>query len=241
MRPRGGHTVGPMARPRPTPRTTGRERPRATRRAGPPATGPGRASRRGLAGRPARPGRPSRLGPAGRAAAACPPPLLAVGAGELSLLLLVLVAVVVPVAAIAFARSGKGLEELGRGRFAVDFDEGADEDRGDEVRQMVEARAWRRESRGEDPGDVEAEIDRLLALDPGAPVEPVATERSPGLSGLAGPGGDDGGAPGPDDDLGGLREEIRQIVVANNERRQRRGEPPLEVEAEVERRLRELT
>lgn len=40
----------------------------------------------------------------------------------------------------------------------------------------------------------------------------------------------------PDD----LREEVRTLVVADNERRQRRGEPPLEVEPEVERRLREL-
>ncbi len=163
--------------------------------------------------------------------------LLAVGAGELSLVLLILVAVAVPVAAIAFARSGKGLEDLGKGTFAVDFDEASGEDRGDEVRQMVEARAWRRESRGEDPGDVEAEIDRLLALDPGDPVEPVATERSPGLSDL---GGLDDGPPSVDG-LSGLREEIRQIVVANNERRERRGEEPLAVEAEVERRLRELT
>jgi hypothetical protein len=40
----------------------------------------------------------------------------------------------------------------------------------------------------------------------------------------------------PDD----LREEVRTLVVADNERRQRRGQEPLEVEPEVERRLREL-
>jgi hypothetical protein len=39
---------------------------------------------------------------------------------------------------------------------------------------------------------------------------------------------------------GDLREEVRSLVVATNERRARRGEPPLDVEAEVERRLREL-
>lgn len=38
----------------------------------------------------------------------------------------------------------------------------------------------------------------------------------------------------PDDDL---REEVRQVVVANNERRERRGEDPLDVEAETDRRL----
>lgn len=161
--------------------------------------------------------------------------LLAVGAGELSLVLFVLVAVAVPVAAIAFARSGKGLEDLGKGTFAVDFDEGHGDERGDEVRQMVEARAWRRESRGEDPGDVDAEIEQLLALDPDGPAEPAATPGPPD------PGGP---APAPEgswDELSGIRDEIRQVVIANNERRERRGEEPLEVETEVERRLRELS
>ena len=37
-----------------------------------------------------------------------------------------------------------------------------------------------------------------------------------------------------------LRDEVRELVLAANERRQRRGQPPLDVEAEVERRLREL-
>jgi hypothetical protein len=38
----------------------------------------------------------------------------------------------------------------------------------------------------------------------------------------------------------GLVEEVRQLVVARNERRARAGEPPLDVEAEVERQLRDL-
>ena len=37
-----------------------------------------------------------------------------------------------------------------------------------------------------------------------------------------------------------LREEVRQFVIARNERRLRRGEEPLDVEAEVDRQLREL-
>jgi hypothetical protein len=37
-----------------------------------------------------------------------------------------------------------------------------------------------------------------------------------------------------------LREEVRQLVVAGNERRLRRGEEPLDIEGEVDRRLREL-
>jgi hypothetical protein len=37
-----------------------------------------------------------------------------------------------------------------------------------------------------------------------------------------------------------LREEVRQLVIARNARRQRQGKEPLEVEAEIERQLREL-
>jgi hypothetical protein len=37
-----------------------------------------------------------------------------------------------------------------------------------------------------------------------------------------------------------LAEEVRQLVVAANERRARQGEPPLDVDAEVERQLRAL-
>jgi hypothetical protein len=42
----------------------------------------------------------------------------------------------------------------------------------------------------------------------------------------------------PRDDA--LRDEVRQLVEARNERRMRRGEEPLDVDAEVERQLREL-
>ena len=38
----------------------------------------------------------------------------------------------------------------------------------------------------------------------------------------------------------GLRDEVRQLVVARNERRMRRGQEPLDVEQEVERQLRDL-
>ncbi len=39
----------------------------------------------------------------------------------------------------------------------------------------------------------------------------------------------------------GLRDEVRQLVLARNERRVRAGKAPLDVDAEVERRIRELT
>jgi hypothetical protein len=38
-----------------------------------------------------------------------------------------------------------------------------------------------------------------------------------------------------------LRDEVREMVVASNARRVRRGEEPLDVEAEVERKLRDLS
>jgi hypothetical protein len=82
-----------------------------------------------------------------------------------------------------------------------------------EIRQMVEAKAYRREARGGEPLDVEAEVKRLLA----------ETEAPPGA--------------GIDREL---REEVRQLVRARNERRMRRGEPPLDVETEVQRQVRNL-
>jgi hypothetical protein len=50
------------------------------------------------------------------------------------------------------------------------------------------------------------------------------------------PGGDPPAA-GPDE---GLAEEVRALAVARNARRRERGLEPLDVEAEVERRLRDL-
>ena len=51
---------------------------------------------------------------------------------------------------------------------------------------------------------------------------------------------DDGPQPaaGVDDEL---RSEVRQLVIARNERRLRQGKEPLDVEAEVERQIRDLT
>ncbi|MCO5315279.1 MAG: hypothetical protein M9938_03830 [Solirubrobacterales bacterium] len=154
---------------------------------------------------------------------------LAVGAGEFILVLLLLVAIVVPVAALAFARSGRGLDDLGRGRFAVDFErdssgEAEDAWREQELRQLIEARAWRRERRGEQPGDTESEIEHLLDPDAG----PYPEDHGSGPPPIANDPGD------------GLREEVRQVVLAKNESRLRRGEPPLEVEAEVDRLLADL-
>lgn len=146
--------------------------------------------------------------------------ILAVGATEFSVVLLLVLIVVVPIATIAFARSGRGYDEIGKGRFAVDFDENTEPSPQEEVRQLVEAKAYRQAQRGETPVDVEAEIERLLTGEPSADQSPAPKSMDPET--LA------------------IRAEIRQVVIAGNERRERRGEEPLDVEAEVDRMLEEF-
>jgi hypothetical protein len=80
-----------------------------------------------------------------------------------------------------------------------------------EVRQMLEAKAFRQIERGETPIDIEAELKRLTA--PAA----VELEADPALVA-----------------------EVRQLVVARNQRRARQGKEPLDVDAEVARQLRDL-
>ena len=78
---------------------------------------------------------------------------------------------------------------------------------------MIQARSDRGVAKGREALDVDAEVEKLLASDSGGP-------------GLAGDRG--------------LREEVRQLVVARNERRQRQGKEPLDVEKEIDRQLSEL-
>jgi hypothetical protein len=136
---------------------------------------------------------------------------------------LIAVIVAVPFALLSFLGARNALGQIGKGQFAIEQElpqksggggpaRASAETRQAEVRQMVEAKAYRRAERGEAPLDVDAEVERLLAEQPAGSL-----------------GGD-----------AGLREEVRQLVVARNERRERKGEEPLDVEAEVERQLREL-
>jgi hypothetical protein len=131
--------------------------------------------------------------------------------------------VAIPVAALTFALGARrALSEIGKGPFAIEQEfpqktTGAptpvsSQVREAEIRQMVEAKAYRQRERGETPVDVDAEVGRLLTEQP-----------APAL--------------GRDQEL---REEIRQLVVARNERRMRKGQEPLDVEVEVERQLHEL-
>ena len=146
--------------------------------------------------------------------------VLALGNGTVLLLIPI---VAIPAAILTFVLgAGSALRQIGKGQFAIEQEmpqrssgapmPASSEVREAEIRQMVEAKAYRREARGEGPLDVEAEVQRLLDDKP-----------APTLA--------------HDEDL---RTEVRQLVVARNERRERKGQEPLDVEAEVERQLREL-
>ncbi|HTU29276.1 MAG TPA: hypothetical protein VMF07_07840 [Solirubrobacteraceae bacterium] len=89
-------------------------------------------------------------------------------------------------------------------------------ERDEEIRQMLEARNRRRRRHGQPELDVEGELARLTR----APATPTAP---PGET--------------LDEEL---LAEIRQLVIARNHRRARRGEPPLDVEAEIARQLARL-
>lgn len=92
-----------------------------------------------------------------------------------------------------------------------------------EIRQMLQARSDRLVRSGGQPLDIDAEMAHLSETEPG--------EADPAFAGEpSGSGRHDAG----------LAEEVRQLVVARNERRARRGEQPLDVETEVRRTLDEL-
>jgi hypothetical protein len=139
--------------------------------------------------------------------------------------ILVLIALAaIPFAAFSFSRADQAYRSIGKGALSIDQDlpiphymrrpEPAIDPtiQAAEVRQMLQAKAGRRERRGEEPIDVEAEAIRLLA-----PVgeTPSARARQDAE----------------------LRTEVRQLVASRNERRMRRGLEPLDVEAETERQL----
>lgn len=144
---------------------------------------------------------------------------LAVSNGEV---ILIVVLVVAPIAAIAFAGSGAVYREIGKGAFAMDHEkkgsQGVDlttaagrAEQQAELRQMLEAKAYRQRQRGEEPLDVEEELRKI---------------NSPKV---AGPGADPA-----------LVDEVRQLVIARNHRRERQGKEPLDVQEEIARQLRDL-
>lgn len=83
--------------------------------------------------------------------------------------LLVVVVVALPLAGVAFAIGSRGAYRgIGGGPLSMDRED-PDQTGGDsastreEVRQMVEAANYRRETRGEEPVDVDAEVERLMS------------------------------------------------------------------------------
>jgi hypothetical protein len=152
-------------------------------------------------------------------------PVLALTAVQKGAILLGISGIAAPLAGWMFHRSAEAWRSFGQGPFAIGAD-APSPSRGDgpsepvdpaiqaaEVRQMLEAKAERLQRRGEAPLDVEAETTRLLAeaeAEAPAPGERIESE---------------------------LREEVRQMVIARNERRLRQGLEPLEVEEETDRQL----
>jgi hypothetical protein len=139
--------------------------------------------------------------------------------------ILIIVFTTIPIALLTFVLGAKNaLDQVGKGQFSVEYEsdlpskitdsdvEAGPAAREDEIRQLLEAKAYRQRTRGEKPVDVNAELNRLLTEAPAAPA-------------------------GMDPQLAA---EVRQLVVARNERRARQGKEPLDVEQEVERQLREL-
>src|SRR3954452_16899441 len=138
----------------------------------------------------------------------------------------IIVIAAIPIGIVGFILgAGNAYEEIGKGMFALDHDAPTTGDSGEsapvsreaheaEVRQLLEAKAYRQSARGEEPVDVDAELERLLS-EPAAPTGRLREDRQ-------------------------LVEEVRQLVIARNERRLRQGKDPLDVEAEVARQLRDL-
>jgi hypothetical protein len=151
---------------------------------------------------------------------------LTLGGVELGTLIWIVVIIALPLALVLFADTRGLFDRIGGGAFSIEElrpPPGASPPAGAvskaerelEIRQLVQARNDRRLARGEPAIDVEAETCKLLALDPGS---------------------DCGDRPTADAEL---REEVRGLVIARNERRIARGESPLDVEAEIDRQLRD--
>jgi len=138
--------------------------------------------------------------------------------------LIVMVVIVVPLGLMLFADSRGMFDEIGGGAFSVEqfkpsstpaATTASAQEREEEIRQLVQGRNNRRVGRGEPPLDVEAEVTRLLALDPTVDPDRPAN---------------------PDAEL---REEVRQLLTARNQRRVAKGEDPLDVETEIDRKLKD--
>ena len=162
-----------------------------------------------------------------------PPAPSAIVTEAFGVVVFVVVAIAAVVGVATLVGAGRRYDEIGRGGMSLDVPPSGPDPfvtrlvgqspsaaiRDEEIRQLVQARSDRRVRRGEPPLDVDAEVARLARAEPDAV----------GLGGRTSPAADPA-----------LRAEVRDLVVARNARRVRAGKPPLDVEAEIERRLREL-
>ena len=139
--------------------------------------------------------------------------------------ILLVIFLAIPLGIVMFViGAGRAYREIGKGQFGLDMERPPPRSREPapiskaareaEVRQLLEAKAYRQSARGETPLDVDAELERLLT-EPSPAVGPLSHDRQ-------------------------LVEEVRQLVVARNERRLRQGKPALDIDAEVQRQLRDL-
>ena len=137
--------------------------------------------------------------------------------------ILLIVTVAIPVVALSFLGAGAAFKQIGKGRSRSSRRcrrrwraraAGPAEVRDAEIRQLLEAKAYRQAARGETPLDVEAEMERIRAEESGT-----------------------GSSLRKDAQLVA---EVRELVEASNARRIRMGREPLDVDAEVERQLTEL-
>jgi hypothetical protein len=150
---------------------------------------------------------------------------LAMTAVQKGAVLLLFTGVAAPLIGLLLRRVVGGWEAYGKGPFAILAERPSRGPAGmpsapvdpaiqaAEVRQMLEAKAERLRRRGERPIDVEAETSRLLATTDAEAGNPPAQFDAQ------------------------LRAEVRQLVLSRNERRMRRGQEPLDVEAETDRQL----
>ena len=138
--------------------------------------------------------------------------------------ILLIVALALPLGLISFMGAGEALKQVGKGPLSIDHDlpQGSGRStpkltaaqREAEIRQFMEAKAYRQEARGEEPLDIDAEVERLLNEGSGTTSSLTADAE--------------------------LVSEVRELVIASNARRKRMGKEQLDVEAEIARQLAEL-
>jgi hypothetical protein len=170
-----------------------------------------------------------------------------------AIVLFVVVGVAVVGAIVSLILSGDAYSHIGRGGLSIGEDRPLGRPAGGgsgapltsrqraeqeaDIRSMLEARNARRAARGEATGDVEAEMADLLRP---APIAGGGGGAGGGGAGGAGGGGAGGGGAGGGGVDPEIEAEVRQLVESRNARRVARGEEPLDVDAEVQRRLRDL-